>query len=290
MAERFDPMVTPQIPKEARESEFVIYDEKNPRSVINLVWKEFAAKLRARSIGMERYFQMGERQLRRLVKPELNLQLLRMRFWTEYDLAQVHDRKIRRADLLRGICSDEAFENHVRDDGSIAYLLTPPPRYLSRLEVMMNIGLDELADILTLPNEVDGKLDKGLMAIKVKIWELLDEKVRGATVQRLAIHQKIETREISPEPQNLEQIEARLNQVKNQIKSAQSKEFYLPLESSSVIVDAVTIDPVEVIAIGERDDEKNLERSDSDREEKGPDLPGLCGSIDSSEKDRDDWK
>lgn len=176
--------------------EFTIFDEENPRSLISIVWEEMKVQMRWAREKMPELFTLTERQLKRRLDPDPVEARIRLRFWDEYARAQDKGRRLFLADCIRGICSNDYWKYNIHGrPEKIAWIITPPVDYITNMQELLYLGLEEFREILTLPIVNDmGKADSRLIAQKVKIVELLDARVKGAVVQKIAIKQQIDQR------------------------------------------------------------------------------------------------
>jgi hypothetical protein len=212
-----------------------IFDASDPRSLVNIVWKDFRDVLKRTVNAYPELFTLSEARLQQKAKPEPQHRMMRMRFWQEYDIAQQANRTMRASDVTRGICIPEYWSRNVNTNPELlAYIITPPPRYITRMETMLDLALDNLLEILELPvkNEKTGFIDSKLIANKVKVFELLDLRVKGAIMQKVAIHQRIDQHTQITEGTSLEKmdlndlqaIESSIQQVKKQIERTQNRQ------------------------------------------------------------------
>lgn len=215
-----------------------LFDQAEPRSLVNIVWTGFRPVIERVVKARPELFELSERRLTRLAEPEILHRMLRLRFWSEYDMAQNSQRLMMQSDIIRGLCTHDYWFRHICPNPEIvAFIITPPPRYISKMEAMLDLSLNEMEEILSLPiKDAKGKPDIGIIKEKVKIFQYLEQKVKGAIVQRLAIHQKIDqTTQIGGSIDkmslnDLESLDSMIGKVKRQIERTQNREMIL-LES-----------------------------------------------------------
>jgi hypothetical protein len=214
--------------------ELTIWDKENPRSLVNIVWVDMQRVIERAKHDCRDLLILPERKLKKKVDPQPLDDMIRLRFWQEYDRAQMVGGKMMLKDIIRGICSVDYFQEHTcKDPGKLAWLILPLAGYITRMESSLYIALDEMEDILRLPIlDENGIPNTKLIAEKVKLFQLLDVRVKGAVVQKLAIHQKIDQRtHHSSDPvhnlpgNDLDSLERELAKVKRQIESAQSRQL-----------------------------------------------------------------
>jgi hypothetical protein len=112
---------------------------------------------------------------------------LRLKFWDEYERAHREDVGMTMYQVFGGICTAEFFyDSYGKRPEKIAWLLCPPTSYMVKMEEALAFGLEQLRDMLELPNtDSKGRLNLKLMELKAKIVEMVDRRVKGAVVQRV---------------------------------------------------------------------------------------------------------
>jgi hypothetical protein len=137
-------------------------------------------------------FNSDERTLWKTLKDEGKLpnatdNRLRLKFWNEYDRAQAEQNRMDMIAVYSGVCSREYFsKRYVQSAEKLAWLMCPPASYEVKMEEALAFGIEQLRDILELPNVgATGKLDVKLMELKAKIVAMMDVRVKGAVVQKV---------------------------------------------------------------------------------------------------------
>lgn len=267
------------------DSEIPLFDKNEPRSLINIIWGEMVSILERLEKSHAELFKISEQKLRRMVDPDPEDNMLRISFWAEYDRAQRGGGKMMSGAVTRGVCTrDYWLHNVLKQPLKLAFIVTPPPRYLKKMETLLFIGLDELEEILRTPiskktRDKNGKeyetVNTSLVASKIKIFEMLDLRVKGAVVQKLAIHSRVDQRtqieNVDPlsniNTSDLKSLEAGLNRVKAQISRAQSREALLLTEGNIVDVERGVVSEadraVEVSGVEASRAEVEVDRGDS---------------------------
>lgn len=247
------------------ENELTIFDKENPRSLINIVWVDMKKVIERAEVQCREYFRKSERQLKNKVKPEIVDDQLRMRFWQEYDRAQMNDTKMMLAPIIHGLCGKEYFHDQIcKNPEKLAWILMPLGEYITRMESSLYIALDEIEDILRLPIKQEKARRDGskyedinvkLIAEKVKIAQWLDLRIKGAIVQKLAIHQKVEhsnksVGSIDQQLNNLsltdlQSLDRSIANVQRQIQQAQSRELLPAISESNEVIDVSVVTAAE---------------------------------------------
>lgn len=201
----------------------VLYDPGNSESIVAMVDDSLKPLIEGIPTKL---LNLTEKELRRAVKPDSTLCRLRIRIWDEYFEAKAKGRKkINIANAVKGACGREFFYNVVcKDYRQLAWVFTPPVDQLLGLREMMDLGIEEMRDVLEKPTTVRiEKLDKegnviaivertdnAAVANKIKLLETLLDRVHGAVLQKQAtITKKLadETKDEKLENSTLEELE-----------------------------------------------------------------------------------
>ena len=95
---------------------------------------------------------------------------LRVNFWRQQNPE----------DAFMGVCGREVFEKYISDPFKLAYLLCEPANYQVKVSETIDLGLDQMREILLLPNLDDnGAPNSKLIANKLNIFKHLDERAFG---------------------------------------------------------------------------------------------------------------
>jgi hypothetical protein len=171
-------------------TEIDYFDEKNPRSVINIVPNKI--KLALRNANVQRLLEHDESKLRSIVNPTAVVNRLRMNFWYNYEQAQTRaNPEIFYPDLFVGVCPRDTFEILLREPAAVAWILTPPTDYVTSMEEALEQGVSRIREILSFPLYKSNNLpDYKAAEIVLKTVALLDARVKGALTQRIEIQQQ----------------------------------------------------------------------------------------------------
>lgn len=140
--------------------EFVIFDETNPRSLVNLVPEQMAKKIKD-------LWQSEDRFLLGLPEPLLLKELtrrnripgpvdrrLRLQFWLEFDRVMdcINPTPMNFAYVVGYTMSKEAFNQYyVQDYGCLAYIICPPSNYEDLLHSALEASLLRMKESLEVP-------------------------------------------------------------------------------------------------------------------------------------------
>jgi hypothetical protein len=166
--------------------EIILWDVDEPRSVVNLLPKKVRENILELFQKDPIVFGLSEHDL--LIRMRKNSQKLaaadsrlRMKFWLEYDRAQVDQTPINISVVISGVCSRELFYGHyMKRPDRVAYMLLPPTDYMIKAKEALEFGLDQMRDILEVRHFKDGKVDTALARLKLSIVEMLEERINGA--------------------------------------------------------------------------------------------------------------
>ena len=163
----------------------VLLDDQNPRSVLKLLPKAFAQKVRDVMSSHPDHFNLEEGELfqrlrERNTKPSGTDDILRLKFWIEYERVQSFQLdQMNLSYVCSGVCEFKYFTDFwMRSPHRVAWLVCPPINYSARLDEMMNEGLRAMSEIMREPihHPTSGKPDYKMMDMKLKIFNLVAAK------------------------------------------------------------------------------------------------------------------
>jgi hypothetical protein len=162
-----------------------IWEEDNPRCVINMV--SDAVKLKVKALPSA-WFSYPENTFRRIVDPNEIDDCLREAFWMEYFSACDESRRMRMEAVYgRYMSKVNFFTTIISNEKRLAWMMRPPLEYAYRMKGLLEVGLQQFENILKM--EIT-KADTRLIGEIVKIVALLDNRVRGAVTQRIQVESK----------------------------------------------------------------------------------------------------
>lgn len=174
--------------------ELDILDETNPHSLVNLLPGKMGDSLR--NIPIE-VLTMTETDLKRLGHIGLTEERLRYAFWMEYNFASVGKRVINMPNIYNGVCRREYWWQRILTDSyKMAYIFLPPPAHRVEVRELLNVANQQIRDILMrdhIVRDKEGKdvgTDAKLAGAKVKIYEMLANRVHGAMIQKIQTENK----------------------------------------------------------------------------------------------------
>ena len=170
-----------------------IFDADNPRSAYNLVHTGVQKSIdKARKKAPE-LFDLDEKDLKNELRkrkafPSPTDNRLRMNFWMAYEKAHAFKQlNMTSASIAAGACSMEYFtQTYMSRPEKVAWLLCPPASYTVRIQEGLSFALDRMRLILdTDPFDHKGKPNPQLMALQIKIYDLLEKRALGAIPQKI---------------------------------------------------------------------------------------------------------
>lgn len=115
--------------------------------------------------------------------------LLRIRFWTEYDRCKYRNRNLNDVihyhmsikSVYAGVAYGLTFKNrYLRDPRTLAWILCPVQTYRERIMETLTYSQDEVRKILDLPlYDENDKIQSPILNAKIKIWQTLHMSFHG---------------------------------------------------------------------------------------------------------------
>lgn len=186
------------------------FDPENPWSLFNLV----PAPIKEAVENIDpRFYSYSEMELRQKAKPTAQHCRIRISFWDEYLRAVEQKRPMYISSIIKGACSPEFFYSTIiRNQQLLAYITIPPADYQLALREMLELGWDRMREVLMMPmtskvpvqirtkDEETGKIitttelietpNTKLIAEMRAIVQQLDQRIKGAVMQRMQIDQR----------------------------------------------------------------------------------------------------
>lgn len=179
--------------RDADKIEIDIKDESNPDSLINKLPSMIANILR---VIPDEVLCLGDEGLERTGKISEVDKRLRHSFWLEYNYAIKAQRVINITNVYSGICHRDNWQRIiVTNTFKMAYILTPPPDHRVDIQQILHLATKEMRKIIQTPHEYKNKkgekiIDSRLVASKLKIWELVTNRIHGGVTQKLEVDTK----------------------------------------------------------------------------------------------------
>lgn len=163
-----------------------VVDQSDPRSVINLVSDRTRAAMLHVVRTYPHYLNKSEHELLKLLKPSEIDDKVRLLFWIEYNRAQDSNTKMVMSHTYSKVMSRDCFFDLLKVPRRVAWIMSPPEEYMISLEASLNHGRRNMDKIMRMSLfDEKGKLRTAEAKVFLKAFELLDNRVKGAVVQRI---------------------------------------------------------------------------------------------------------
>lgn len=179
------------------ELDYSVFAIDNPNSLYNLIESDrFRGAMEHARAKRPRLFFAGEKEIKKEAKPTGCAKKFRLALWEEYNNAVDAGKKIRLRAVSRQIVTTEWLTEHLYQDPALmVFICTMPQSYTYALRDILDTGLREMAAIMELPlfyTNANGKktVNTSVVNAKIKCFQLIDERVKGAVVQRMQIEQR----------------------------------------------------------------------------------------------------
>lgn len=198
--------------------EIVFWEEGNPNCVLNLVHDLIAEQMRELPPHI---LGLNEKDIEKQLKPNYQDEQYRIAFWDEYFIAIDNGKKMRLDPIFARTSSREAFAQAVKNPLRLAYMLQPPRDYMLQVRSLLNVGLSRFDEILRM-NVVkpSGEVDTRLIAEMVKIVTIMDNRAKGAVVQKIQLDTTQKTFNINANyepPKTHQEVENEIKEMEREI-------------------------------------------------------------------------
>ncbi len=206
------------------------FSRSEPRALINIVGESLETAILTAHAARPELFGLPEAELYDKLymenkEPNGVDNALRMRFWFEYDEAQNEKRKLKIKNIWTGVCEDMAFYGALKKPHKVAWLITRPLDYEIATAELHQFTLAQLRKIVSTPLVVNGKYNASAAKDKIEIFKLLDQRVKGAVVQKtLNVHSSLvgKANALSEEARR-EDVERRIKELERATDKQQGK-------------------------------------------------------------------
>jgi hypothetical protein len=169
-----------------------VFNREDPDSLVNRTSDVLLAGLLRieQNRSAKALMKKPEKYLRESFKPSPEATRLRISFWEEYARAVEYGGVMSVRRVYAGIVTAETFdEDYLGDDMQLAYLVNIPPLYHRAVQEILLTGIERLRDIIELPLiDSKGRVQTGVVAGILKAVDMLDKRIHGANLQRVAVH------------------------------------------------------------------------------------------------------
>lgn len=163
-----------------------IFDKVEPRSVYNLVPPGVQEAIE--NVNPE-YYRWTEKVLEKHANLDVRDYRVRLSFWNEYYETQDKFKKsMSISKMLMGVCSNEYFYKEILPNPlKLAWVLYPPANYAKAMEEILDVSMRQMRNIMSLNHNKKSGYDIPLIKEKIKIFALIDNRVRGSVLQRVKV-------------------------------------------------------------------------------------------------------
>ena len=185
-----------------------LFDMSNPRSLFNLL----PEKLRNYALRVPRdNWLQSESTIKKKAKPDFTDKCLRVNFWQAYCHAHDRGKNINLNHIVSGVCSRDYFLHLAKEDSSkLVFILTPPKSYDVMQRQILDEGLERLRDVVEMDFydeklvEKEGKdgqitttkerkINASAIAEVRKVVEMLQDRVQGSVIRKVAVKGQVES-------------------------------------------------------------------------------------------------
>lgn len=170
-----------------------LWDTNDPYCLLNLLSEKISEQVQLLPI---QHLSMSVEEYLKIHEPTELEMSIRQSFWEEYFAhcdadANRRTPKMSVERIYRGLCDRSSFYRMINNPRKLAYIIKPPQDYMFRMKALLDLGMIRFNEILKLPIiGVDGKPDDRLIGRMIKIFELVDNRVKGAITQKVEIQGK----------------------------------------------------------------------------------------------------
>lgn len=174
----------------------------DPRSIVNLLTPKIREKLL--EVPGE-LFQLSEAMLLKWFRRH-DIELtavdhrLRIKLWDEYHLTQDEQRSaMNLRAIFHGVCSKQFFyQIYLNEPRRLAWLLCQPPEYEVEVKRLHEKASKEMEKILAIDHfNHKGEPNSGLIAKKIQLYKILDDRMKGAVLQKVQVDQRVDQRSLN---------------------------------------------------------------------------------------------
>lgn len=199
--------------------DIVLTNQDDERALINLVPEKVKEAILKVASEFPHYLEANERNLHKMLEPSDTDDKIRLSFWAEYNRAQDSNTSMRMVNVYGKIMSNECFFKLTNNPQRVAWMINPPEDYMISLEASLNHGKENLNKLLKMELfDNSGNLKKNEASIFIKAFELTQNRVKGAVIQKM--EQKTASLHVHKKEASDEEIKERLESLRLQQEEA----------------------------------------------------------------------
>jgi len=154
--------------------------------------------------------------------------------------------------VYKELCTKEYFYTvFIKDPLKIAWMLRMRKSYHFAMEELLDIGLSQFREIMLIPNKVGGKVDTRLVAEKVKIFAIVENRVKGAVAQKIEqknLNVNVNTKQ---QDKSVQDVEKELKALNKEIKQIEQNAIKNPYVVDQVVEKEVVVVESREMGVGE---------------------------------------
>lgn len=178
--------------KKQVEVELSVFDTSNPSSLINVVPERMIPILHRLKPRLATILYSTETDLKKYLRPDERDERVRLGFWDEYNVSTRMQKRMSMTGIYQGLISHDTWTGvYEQIDNKMLWVLSPPVSYSSAMRSILHKGTEQLYEIMCQPiKNHDGTLDHKAINAILKVFQLVDLRVKGGIAQKLDIRQQ----------------------------------------------------------------------------------------------------
>lgn len=178
--------------KKQVEVELSVFDTSNPSSLINVVPERMIPILHRLKPRLATILYSTETDLKKYLRPDERDERVRLGFWDEYNVSTRMQKRMSMTGIYQGLISHDTWTGvYEQIDNKMLWVLSPPVSYSSAMRSILHKGTEQLYEIMCQPiKNPDGTLDHKAINAILKVFQLVDLRVKGGIAQKLDIRQQ----------------------------------------------------------------------------------------------------
>lgn len=190
------------------------YDPSNTKSIQNMFLGSSVLPERITELAGEIDLGRSDESFKKLLgdhKDYKAARRLRLQFWSLFNTyaSSPVDNKIAVTSVYAGIVTFGKFHNIVKDDKLATFIFSQPLNVRLIQEDLLYEGYRQMEEIMEAPiYKADGVVDPRIVAHKLKIINMLEDRINGSVVQRSQNYVKTESVFDKSGPQTPEELES----------------------------------------------------------------------------------
>lgn len=179
-----------ELTKAEKESALSIFNTTDENSVFNMITEPLQEKLLCIP---KVYLTWSEKALEKNADLDPRDHRLRIALWNAHNLAVERGHKtISVRQIINGICTHRYFYDQVATNHKkLAWIFFPPTDYTKFMQECLYQGMQKMREVLVEPiRDKKGNLNHKLIDQQIRIFEKVENRVKGVTPKALNINQK----------------------------------------------------------------------------------------------------